>query len=180
MNMTGISAGGTSAFQQLNESNASRKSVSESKVQSEIGNLIQKKQTLNKSRMQKDEIIKDERKTMLKIARLERKGSELDTKIYPESDLLVDWRDFNCNFASTHKEVTFKIKQLMKSYEDEMVDLRPYMIHSPYTSTTTDKFQKVLDIYRFMQLKTVIVVNPIDGSLQGTISRKDLFKYMAL
>jgi hypothetical protein len=60
--------------------------------------------------MQKNEIIKDERKTMLKIARLERKGSELDTKIFPESDLIVDWRDFNCNFDSTRKEMTPKIK----------------------------------------------------------------------
>jgi len=130
--------------------------------------------------MQKQEIIKDERKTMQKIARLERKASELDTTEFPESDLLVDWRDFNVNFSSTHKQITPGLKQLMKAYADEFVDLRPYMIQSPYTCTTTDKFQKVLDIYRFMQLKTVIVVSPHDGTLQGTISRRDLFKYMAL
>lgn len=90
--------------------------------------------------MIKEEIIKDERKTMMKIARLERRGSELDTKIYPESDLRVDWREFNSNFHSTQKEITTKLEQLMKAYSDEQIDLRPYMIHSPYQCTTTDKF----------------------------------------
>jgi predicted transcriptional regulator len=54
------------------------------------------------------------------------------------------------------------------------------MIHSPYSCVTTDRFQKVLDVYRFMQVKTMCVVNPLDGSLQGIITRKDIFKYMAL
>ena len=142
--------------------------------------MIEKKQTMGKTRMQKEEIIQDERKTMLKIARLERRASELDTRVYPASDLFVDWRDFSTPFESHHFKVDDDIRAIMQSYGDEQIDLRPYMIHSPYTCTTTDKFQKVLDVYRFMQLKTVLVVNPVDGTLQGTISRKDLFKYMAL
>ena len=51
--------------------------------------------------MMKDEIIKDERKTMLRIARHERRGSELDTHVKPESDLVIDWREFNADFKST-------------------------------------------------------------------------------
>ena len=54
-------------------------SVNEDRVQTEIKGLIMKKQTVKKTRMMKEEIIKDERKTMLKIARLERRASELDT-----------------------------------------------------------------------------------------------------
>jgi hypothetical protein len=117
---------------------------------------------------------------MLKIARLERRASETDTREYPESDLIVSWKEFNTQFNSEHKKVTADLKKVMKTFENELIDLRPYMIHSPFTCTTTDRFQKVLDIYRYMQLKTVIVVNPVDGTIQGTISRKDLFKYMAL
>jgi len=62
----------------------------------------------------------------------------------------------------------------------EYVDLRPYMIHSPFVCHTTDKIQKVLDIYRLMNLRQICVVNPVDGSLQGVISRENLFNYMSL
>lgn len=127
----------------------------------------------------KDEIIKDERKTMLRLARHERRGSELDTTYQPESDLVIDWRDFNTDFKSTQYPVA-SILPMLRSFKKEEIDLRPYMIQSPYLITTTDKFQKILDIYRYMQVKTLIVVNPVDGKLCGCVSRKDIFKYMAL
>lgn len=90
--------------------------------------------------MLKDEIIKDERKTMMKIARLERRASEIDTREYPESDLILSWQEFNSSFNSSHKKVTAAHKTIFQMFGDEMVDLRPYMIHSPFTCTTTDKF----------------------------------------
>lgn len=65
---------------------------------------------------------------MLKIARFERRASELDTREYPESDLFVDWRDFNCSFNSAHRQVTVMTRQMMETYKDELIDLRPYMI----------------------------------------------------
>jgi len=54
------------------------------------------------------------------------------------------------------------------------------MIESPYVCFTTDKVQKILDIFRFMQLRQMCVINPIDGKLKGVISREDLFSYMKL
>ena len=39
------------------------------------------------------------------------------------------------------------------------VDVRPSMIHQPVVCTTTDKIQKILDIYRFMQLKQMCVIS---------------------
>ena len=138
--------------------------VDEVVVKKEIANLIQKKQTFTKNAMLKDEIIKDERKTMLRIARHERRGSELDTHVQPESDLVIDWREFNTNFMSS--TIAYKtVEPMVKSYKKEEIDLRPYMIHCPFTVTTTDKFQKILDIYRYMQIKTLIVVNPVTGEL---------------
>jgi len=114
--------------------------ISERGVQKEISTLIDKKQKLKKSRMLKQEIIKDERKTMMKIAKLERRASELNTKEFPESDVFVDWREFVSNFDSSHRQLSVALRQLMRAYSDEYIDLRPYMIHSPYTCTTTDKF----------------------------------------
>ena len=87
----------------------------------------------------KDEIIKDERKTMLRIARHERRGSELDTHFQPESDLIIDWREFNTDLTSS--TIPFNtVEALIKSYKKEEIDVRPYMIHGPFTVTTTDKF----------------------------------------
>lgn len=54
------------------------------------------------------------------------------------------------------------------------------MIIEPFVCMTTDKMQKVLDIYRMNQLRQICVINPVDGSLQGVISREDLFAYMSM
>ena len=58
--------------------------------------------------------------------------------------------------------------------------MRPYKIESPFVCFTTDRIQKVLDIYRYNQLRQICVINPVDGSLQGLISREDLFAFMSL
>jgi len=129
--------------------------------------------------MLKKEIDMDERKTMSLMANIERGGSELDTHELPESTLHVDWREFNVDFLSTKRKPS-EVSHISDSHMDQRIDLRPYMIHSPYMCNTTDRFQKVLDIYRNMQLKTIGVINPIDGTLQGIISRKNLFSYMSL
>jgi CBS domain-containing protein len=72
------------------------------------------------------------------------------------------------------------VKELAEKHKHERIDIRPYMIHQPFVCLTTDKIQKVLDIYRFFQVRQLCVVNPVDGSLQGVISREDIFSYMSL
>jgi CBS domain-containing protein len=54
------------------------------------------------------------------------------------------------------------------------------MIERPFTASVADKFPKILNLFRQMQLRQLIVVNDSDGTLQGIITRKDLFQYMSL
>lgn len=117
---------------------------------------------------------------MLRLARHERRGSELDTHERPESDLHVDWRQFNSDLASSRLKYTDELRKIVQVYGEEEIDLRPYMILNPVTCVTTDSLQKILDLYRFFHIKTLWVLSPVDSSLQGVISRKDLFKYMSL
>jgi len=75
---------------------------------------------------------------MQQLARRERLVSELDTIEYPKSLNNLHWSDFNTDMYSTersHKE----IDETLDSNMNEHIDLRPYMIESPYVCTTTDR-----------------------------------------
>lgn len=65
-------------------------------------------------------------------------------------------------------------------YEDEKLDLRPYMWEHPFTAFVHDDLAKVLELFRHHHLRHLPIVNPADGSLVGVITRKDLFAYMSL
>jgi hypothetical protein len=83
------------------------------------------------------------------VSRIERRGSEFDTRDLPPTDEILDWRCFNSDLNSTDREYS-EVAHVVVSNKDERIDLRPYMIHSPCVCTTTDKLQKVLDIFRYM------------------------------
>ena len=89
---------------------------------------------------------------MSKLSRIERRASELDTYEMPMSDMILRWEEFNTDLYSTQLSIT-EVVHIINQFPDERIDLRPYMILSPYVCTTTDKFQKVLDMYRYMQLR---------------------------
>ena len=54
------------------------------------------------------------------------------------------------------------------------------MIETPFIVLSTDKLQKILDIFRFMQLRAIGVTDPETGALQGIITRQNIFAYMHL
>jgi CBS domain-containing protein len=60
------------------------------------------------------------------------------------------------------------------------MDLRPYMIERPYLTSASDRFPKVLNLFRQMQLRQLLVTNDGDGKLVGIITRQDLFSFMTL
>ena len=123
--------------------------------------------------------MKDEKELMTRIARHERGNSEFDTHDLPIGDRKVDWRHFNADMYGTDRKWQ-EIEEIARSNADERVDLRPYLIASPFICFSTDKIQKCLDIFRHNCLRQLCVINPCDGSLQGVIGREDLFKYMSL
>jgi CBS domain-containing protein len=54
---------------------------------------------------------------------------------------------------------------------DKEIDLRPFMIEKPYFVHETDKIQKVVDIFRLMNLRHLPVLNENDNTLTGIITR---------
>lgn len=54
------------------------------------------------------------------------------------------------------------------------------MIVNPMSVTTADYLSRCVDYFRKMHVRHMVVLSPIDGKLEGIITRKDLFKYMDL
>lgn len=65
-------------------------------------------------------------------------------------------------------------------HKDEELDLRPYMIERPMTVNTRDRMPKILNLFRLMQLRQLLVVNDSNGELVGIITRQDIFSFMSL
>jgi predicted transcriptional regulator len=70
------------------------------------------------------------------------------------------------------------VKAMVNAHEDKFIDLRPFMQSRPYSCTERDKIQKVLDLFRLMNLRQLPVLDESTGLLKGVITRQDLFKYM--
>ena len=63
---------------------------------------------------------------------------------------------------------------------DKDLDLRPYMIERPHLVSLFDAMPKILNLFRLMQLRQILVINDRNGKLEGIITRQDLFTYMSL
>ncbi len=54
------------------------------------------------------------------------------------------------------------------------------MIERPHLVSVADRFPKVLNLFRQMQLRQLLVTNDSDGKLVGVITRQDIFSFMSL
>jgi CBS domain-containing protein len=91
----------------------------------------------------------------------------------------LTWKDFNSNFHSSSRHIC-EIEEIAQANMDKLIDLRPYMIEKPYCVYEGDKIQKVVEIFRLMNLRHLPVVNENDNTLVGIITRQDIFAYMSL
>lgn len=102
-----------------------------------------------------------------------------DAAILPVSKDILDWRQFNSNYYS--QDLDYKeVEDICNKHWDRMIDVRPYMIETPFVAQSTDRLQKILDIFRNMHLRALPVLNPATGGLEGIITRQDIFAYMSL
>ena len=91
----------------------------------------------------------------------------------------LEYWHFNSDFYS--QERTFEeVESICRANREKMVDVRPYIQETPFLCQSTDKLQKILDVFRHMELRVLAVVNPADGSLEGIITRQDIFTFMSL
>ncbi len=97
----------------------------------------------------------------------------------PQSDDILSWRLFNQDIYSTDRDID-EVGDIVSSNGDRLIDLRPYMIESPYTVNTTDKLIKCIELFRYFHLRALPVIDPTDGSCVVVLTRGDLFAYMSL
>ena len=105
-----------------------------------------------------------------------------DIDSFPESSSLsqLPWTDFTRDFLSLDKKLDKHAEHICNQQLDKLVDLRPYMIENPETVTKFDFLPKVLDRFRHMHLRHLIVVNPTNNHLEGMITRQDIFNWMPM
>jgi len=83
---------------------------------------------------------------------------------------MLDWRCFNSDYYSNDLSYD-EVKDIIAAHTDRMIDVRPYMIETPFVAQSTDRLQKILDIFRNMHLRCMPVINPGSGALEGIITR---------
>jgi len=97
----------------------------------------------------------------------------------PITNETLDWRYFNVDFYS-HDRNYQEVAGICEDHKNRLIDIRPYIIDTPYLAQSTDRLQKVLELFRHMHLRALAVTNPGTGALEGIITRQDIFAYMGL
>ena len=85
----------------------------------------------------REDLITNEEKLMTRIARMERQASEFDLKDLPPAKHVLNWRLFNSEYHSIDKDINSVLKYGF-TCPNERIDLRPYMVKSPFVCFTTD------------------------------------------
>lgn len=100
-------------------------------------------------------------------------SNQEDAEKFPATPahLIIPWQRFCRDFQSKDLKVTRELKAVCGYYQNYMVDFRPYLIESPVTVFTTDPLRNCVELMRNMYLRHIIVISPVDGSLQGIITR---------
>lgn len=92
---------------------------------------------------------------------------------------LIHFRKFNSNIYSDELDAKEALEGL-SGFEEEWIDLRPYMIEDPQKLSQHTTVAKTLEVFRTYHLRTLIIVNPEDDSIVGIITRKDLDRVMRI
>jgi CBS domain-containing protein len=102
-----------------------------------------------------------------------------DLNTAPPSTNVLHWSYFNTSMYTKDRKWA-EVALLAEHYKHKQIDLRPYMIEEPYSVSTTDRLEKVLELFRHFHLRALPVVDPHDGTPVAMFTRADLFQYMWL
>jgi len=92
---------------------------------------------------------------------------------------VLHWKNFNEDFYSTPADST-SVEHIMDANPDATIDLRPYMIMHSFVCHPHDDLTRANELFRHHHLRHLPVINPGNGALVGIVTRKDLFRFMAL
>lgn len=110
---------------------------------------------------------------------LKKHTGEADDVLLPATEKPIHWKHFNTDFDSTQRDYG-EVHHICEDFKDKLVDLRPYLIEEPFTVSLTDKFPKVLEMFRHMHLRALPVIDPNTGLPVAILTRQDIFAYMSL
>ena len=88
---------------------------------------------------------------------------------------MIPWTEFTEDFSMGVPE--FKtVEEGVQNNGDKVIDLRPFMETRPFTVFQKDNLQKIVNVFRLMNLRHLPVLDERRGSaLAGIITRQDLF-----
>lgn len=97
----------------------------------------------------------------------------LDIQTFKETpqDQILPWQYFTRDFWSTDLPVDDNVKSILSQNQNEKIDFRPYIIENPVTVFINDSLYKLVDLFRKMHLRHMIVIDPKNGKLMGIITR---------
>lgn len=64
-----------------------------------------------------------------------------------------------------------KVKDILRLNRNDKIDFRPYIIENPITVFINDPLMKLVDLFRKMHLRHMVVIDPKNGKLSGIITR---------
>jgi CBS domain-containing protein len=85
--------------------------------------------------------------------------------------------------------IEFDMKDLVLSDADinicesngkELIDLRPYMVEQPVICSKLDFLPSIVNKFRDLHLRHLIVICAHNGKVDGIITRQDIFRWMPL
>ena len=89
--------------------------------------------------------------------------------------MAIPWTEFTEDFHMSVPEFE-TVREKAEETPDKVIDLRPYLEQRPFTVFQKDKLQKVVNLFRMMNLRHLPVLDESRGSaLTGIITRQDLF-----
>ena len=93
-------------------------------------------------------------------------------------DELIDWSHFCMNIYSDEVSAEYVLQKIIPQYQDEWIDLRPYMIESPFQISLNATLEDALELFYLLHLRHLIVTDPHNGKIAGIVTRKDIFVWM--
>ena len=90
----------------------------------------------------------------------------------PEVIYPFNWYDFNVDYQSTQYNHEI-IRNIAEEHSKEFLDMRAFMMETPPTVPENLRMQRVLDLFRRLSMRHLVVIEQFGTKIVGVITRKD-------
>ena len=75
------------------------------------------------------------------------------------------WYELNTNINSDEADSKWVLENVCDDYQDEWLDLRPYLNENPCRIPSNEQFLTVVEKFRLLNLRHILVTDPSTGDL---------------